>query len=191
MACVKSAAKKNKIKYACCTETIAKGISTSSHFLHKVTVSMTTVWWLVLPLYSLSLSFFSLHSLHICNISVWRPFMTVAALPSPSPPTVLYFSSLTPPFLKPCSLKDEMKKKKSGCKQTSGETMFWWSKNDATSKCLRVGFFPLTKMRPSRGRFNIKGLYPRLYVGHTESGVSCCFVISFPLLVCKWTADTD
>lgn len=57
MACVKSAAE--KIKYACCTETIAKGISTSSHFLHKVTVSMTTVWWLVLPLYSLSFFFHS------------------------------------------------------------------------------------------------------------------------------------
>lgn len=31
------------LKYACCTETKAKGISTSSYFLHKVTVSMATV----------------------------------------------------------------------------------------------------------------------------------------------------
>lgn len=54
--------------------------------------------------------FFSLLSLHICNISVWRPLMTVVGLPPPFPPTVLYFSSLTPPFLKSSSLKDKMKK---------------------------------------------------------------------------------
>lgn len=102
---------------------------------------MTTVWWLVLPLYSLS--FFSLHSLHICNIFVWRTHMTVVILPSPSPPTVLYFSSLTPPSwrLVLWKTKYKKKKKKSGCKQTSGETTFWWSRNDATSKCLRAGGF--------------------------------------------------
>lgn len=48
---------------------------------------------------SLFLICFSLHSLHICNISVCRPFMAVAGLLLPSPPTVLYFSSLTPPSL--------------------------------------------------------------------------------------------
>lgn len=46
-----------------------------------------------------SLSFFSLHSLHICNISVWRPLMTVVALAPASPPTVLHFSSLPPSSL--------------------------------------------------------------------------------------------
>lgn len=45
---------------------------------------------------SLFLICFSLHSLHICNISVCRPFMTVAGRLLPSPLSILYFSSLTP-----------------------------------------------------------------------------------------------
>lgn len=61
---------------------------------------------------SLFLIFFSLHSLHICNIFVWRTLMTVVILPSPSPPTVLYFSSLTPPSWRLVLWKTKYKKKK-------------------------------------------------------------------------------
>lgn len=54
------------------------------------------------------------------------------------------------PITKACSLKDKIQKK-SGCKQTSGETTFWWSRNDATSKCLRAGFLPSDKNETEQG----------------------------------------
>lgn len=85
------------LKYACCTETKAKGISTSSYFLYKVTVSMATGWWLVFPPYFLSI--FSLFSLHICNISVWRPLVTIVGL---TPSTQLLFFTFQ--FYLPLSL---------------------------------------------------------------------------------------
>lgn len=85
-------------KYACCAETKEKGISTSSYFLHKVTVSLATVWWLVFAF--LFLIYFSLLCAHIGNISVWRPLMTAVRL-HPAAPTPLFstFSSLPPTSL--------------------------------------------------------------------------------------------
>lgn len=56
--------------------------------------------------------------------------------------------------MKACSFKDKIQKKKkekSGYKQTSGETTFWWSRNDAASKCLRAGFLPSDKNETEQG----------------------------------------
>lgn len=48
------------------------------------------------------------------------------------------------------------------------------------------------KNETAQGSLQYQRLYSLLDVGHSASGkASCCFVISFPLLVCKWTADTD
>lgn len=62
-----------KLKYSCCTETKAKGMSTSSYIPHKVTVSMVTSWWLVCLLIYL----FSYFAPIICAISLFEDlFMT-------------------------------------------------------------------------------------------------------------------
>ena len=118
---------------------------------------MATVWWLVLPPYSLS---FFHSSLFISAISPfedpsWPLWATTH--PPPSPPTALHFHPCLP---LPVSLplwKTKWKKKKAKRQQTTAETMFWWSINDATSKCV---CFSRTKMRRNRGRFNIKGPPP-------------------------------
>lgn len=91
------------LKYACCTETKAKGISTSSYFLYKVTVSMATGWWLVFPPYFLSI--FSLLSSYLQYLCLKTP-RDHCRSDSLYPTAVLHFSILPSPFLKPSPLKD-------------------------------------------------------------------------------------
>lgn len=104
-----------KLKYACCTETKVKGISTSSYFLHKVTVSMATVWWLVLPPYSLSIFHSSpfISAISLFEDLLW-PLWVCSPPPSPSAASsmVLYFSSIPPPSLSFPFWKTKWKKQK-------------------------------------------------------------------------------
>lgn len=62
--------------------------------LHKVTVSMATGPWLVFPLFSLFLIYFSPLSFHICDRCVWRALWA-------TPPTLTH----VPPDRKLLSLK--------------------------------------------------------------------------------------
>lgn len=151
-------------------ETNVKGISNSSYFLHKVSVAMATVWWLVLPPYSLSI----FHS---------SPFISsISLFEDPSWP--LWFStSFTHQQLFTCypclsifqSLKEQMKKWKRN--QTQGEVKFLWSINDARTKC-RVFFCKYVTGVASISKAFRHRASEKVYM-------------SFPLLVCKWTADTD
>lgn len=178
-----------KLKYACCTETKAKGISTSSYFLHKVTVSMATVWWLVLPPYSLSIFHSSpfISAISLFEDLLW-PLWVCSPPPSPTAASsmVLYFSSIPPPSLSFPFWKTKWKSKKSDYRRDNVLMVYKWCN-------IKVCVFFSDKNETERGSLRYqRPPHPVRCWAQAEWGkVSCCFVISFPLLVRKWTADTD
>lgn len=132
----------------------ATGLSTSSYFLHSVTVTMTTVWWLVLPLYSLSF-FTPLHSYlqYLClkephdRSNSTFPFATLCPL--------LFIPNS--PIMKACSLKDKIQKTKrkekernQGVNRLQERQRFHGLEMQHQSVCVRV-FFPLTKNETEQG----------------------------------------
>lgn len=175
-----------KLKYACCTQTKAKGISfylfllsTQGHCFHgdSLMASFASLFLI---------NFFTPPFISAISLSEDRSWPLWVWLPD-SPPTVLHFLSLPPLSLSLSHWKTKWKIKVS---KTKGETMFWWSINDATSKCVCVFFSD--KNETEQGSLQYQRPLLPVRCCCSESGkASCCFVISFPLLVCKWTADTD